>query len=44
MLVITGTPGMTLDATEIQRHCTLYQDEVLENCKGASATQEDLFK
>lgn len=40
-LIMTGTPGMTLDATKIQRHCTLCQDEVLENSKGTSATQKD---
>lgn len=44
MPVVTGTPGTTLGATEIQRRCTLYQDEVLENCKGTSATQENLLK
>jgi len=32
--VVAGTPGITSDATKIQRHCTWYLDEVLENYKG----------
>lgn len=42
MLLMTGTPGMTFGCYWDAE--TLYHDEVLENCKSTSATQEDLFK